>query len=76
VERIGRIGASLHATEFCALLDPLLCPKLQRGFTGAGAHEGTVWRVDEPGENLQPVYNTGPDAEKFVGSFKQPLGRA
>lgn len=74
VERIGRIGASLHAAEFCALMDPLLCQTLQRGFTGAGAHEGTVWLVDEPGQNLEPVYNTGPDAAKFVGCFKQPLG--
>ena len=73
-ERLARLGASIHAAEFCALLDPLMRQTLQRGFAEAGAHEGTVWLLDETSENLEPAYNSGPDADKFVGSFKQPLG--
>jgi len=72
--RLRQIGSSIHAAEFRALLDPLICQTLRRGFAEAGAHEGTVWLLDEAGENLEPAYNTGPGAEKFVGSFKQPLG--
>lgn len=72
--QLKQIGSSIHAAEFRALLDPLICGTLQRGFAAAGAHEGTVWLLDAEGENLEPAYNTGPDAEKFVGSFKQPLG--
>jgi len=74
VERLRQRGSSIHAREFRALLDPLLRQTLQRGFADAGADEGTVWLVDEAGENLEPAYNTGAHAEKFVGSFKQPLG--
>ena len=46
---------------------------LERGFQAAGADEGTIWLLDEPRENLVPAYNTGPDAARFVGQFKQPL---
>jgi len=72
-ERLARLGAGVHAAEFGALLDPLMRQTLQKGFDDAGAHEGTVWLLDESGENLEPAFNTGPDAEKFVGKFKQPL---
>jgi hypothetical protein len=72
--RLRQIGSSIHAAEFRGLLDPLVCQTLKWGFAEAGAHEGTVWLLDEAGENLEPAYNTGPDAEKIVGSFKQPLG--
>jgi hypothetical protein len=72
-ERLRQLAASIHAAEFRALLDPLICQSLQRGFAEVGAHEGTVWLLDEAGENLEPAYNTGPQANEFVGSFKQPL---
>jgi len=72
-ERLARVGASIHAEEFSALLEPLMRKALEQGFTEAGAHEGTVWLLDEPGEHLVPAYNTGPQAEEWVGQFKQPL---
>lgn len=72
-ERLARVGASIHAEQFADLFDPLMRHTLQRGLAEAGAHEGTVWLLDEPGENLIPAYNTGPNADKFVGKFKQPL---
>lgn len=43
------------------------------GFNRAGAHEGTVWLLDDPRQNLIPRFNSGPDAAKFVGSFRQSL---
>jgi hypothetical protein len=56
-----------------SLLDPLMRRTLEQGFADAGAHEGTVWIVDEPGGCLVPALNTGPQSEKLVGKFRQPL---
>jgi hypothetical protein len=72
-ERLARIGASLHAGQFGALLDPMMRQTLSQGFAEAGADEGTIWILDESGENLVPAYNTGPHAAELVGKFKQPL---
>ena len=72
-DRLIRVGASIHAEEFADIFDPLLRQILRQGFIEAGAHEGTIWVVDGPGENLVPAYNTGPNADKFVGKFKQRL---
>jgi hypothetical protein len=72
-ERLARLGASIHAEEFGALADPLLREVFQGGVTEAGAHEGTIWLADEAVEFLVPALNTGPNAEQFVGRFKQPL---
>ena len=46
---------------------------LEQGFQEAGAQEGTVWLLDEAAENLVPAYNTGPNAARIVGQFRQPL---
>jgi hypothetical protein len=71
--RLAQVGASVHAEQFGALLDPLIRGALEQGFTQAGAHEGTVWLVDETIEYLVPAYNSGMQAERLVGKFKQPL---
>jgi hypothetical protein len=72
-QRLERIGSSIYAPQFQSLLDPLMRQALARGFSEAGADEGTVWLVDETGENLEPAHNTGPQAARLVGRFKQPL---
>ena len=72
-ERLTRLGAEIHAEEFGALLDPLMCQVFQNGVNEAGADEGTIWLVDQAGEFLVPAYNTGPRAEQIVGKFQQPL---
>jgi len=72
-ERLARVGASIHIEQFGAIFDPLMRQILQQGFAEAGAHEGTVWLLDEGGEHLTPAYNSGPQADQFVGKFKQPL---
>jgi len=46
---------------------------LAQGFTDSKADEGTLWLVDSMGEYLVPAYNTGPNADKLIGKFRQPL---
>jgi hypothetical protein len=72
-ERIAAVAKSIQPENFASLLDPLARDVLARGFADAGAHEGTVWLPDAEGKHLVPAYNTGPDAEKMVGKFRQPL---
>jgi hypothetical protein len=67
------IAAQIQADQFADLIDPVVRRSLERGFADAGADEGTIWLLDQIGENLVPVFNTGPDADRFVGQFKQPL---
>ena len=71
--QLERIASRLHAPEFASLLDPLMRQTIERGFTEAGAHEGTIWLLDQEGQNLVPAHNTGPEAGQLLGSFKQPL---
>jgi hypothetical protein len=70
---LARVVANIQAGQFAALLDPLMQEVVQQGFAEAGAHEGTVWLVDAENENLVPAHNTGAQAAKIVGAFKQPL---
>jgi hypothetical protein len=72
-ERLERLASSLRPEQFGSVLSPLMREVLERGFAQARADEGTVWLLDEAGENLMPAYNTGPQAAQLVGRFKQPL---
>lgn len=72
LERLGRIGSEMRAADIDSIFDALMREVLERGFAQAGAHEGTVWLLDETGENLAPALNTGPDAHRLM-DFKQPL---
>jgi len=42
-------------------------------FRTIGAHEGTVWLLDEGRKYLIPRFNTGPNAASFVGIFRQDV---
>ncbi|MBM3834898.1 MAG: hypothetical protein FJ403_16815 [Verrucomicrobia bacterium] len=72
-ERLARVAASVNADNFRGLLDGLMQETLRRGFAEANAHEGTVWLLDREEEHVVPAFNTGPEADKIVGQFKQPL---
>jgi hypothetical protein len=72
-ERLAQAAASLTPQNFGSLLDPLASEVLQRGFGEAGAQEGTLWLLDDTAQHLVPAYNTGPNAHKLVGQFRQPL---
>jgi len=73
-KQLQEIAARIRADQFADLLDPVVRRTLERGFADAGADEGTIWLLDQTGKNLVPVFNTGPDADRFVGQFRQPLG--
>ena len=72
-ERLAQVAASVTPENFSSLLDPLARHVLQQGFDQATAHEGTVWLADAAGEFLVPAWNTGPEAARLLGRFKQPL---
>jgi hypothetical protein len=73
LERLERVAAGIHPEQFGSLIDPLMRQTLERGFAEAGAHEGTVWLLDQSAEFLVPAWNSGPHAVRLVGKFKQPL---
>ena len=58
---------------FGQVFDQSMRALLLEAFQRVGAHEGTVWLLDEGGEALVPRFNSGPHAEKFVGRFRQSL---
>src|SRR5207302_2607880 len=72
-ERLERMALAIGPRQFDGFLDPLMRQTLERGFLEAQADEGTVWLLDETAEHLVPAFNTGPDATRLVGTFKQPL---
>jgi hypothetical protein len=71
--RLEGVAALVSPDNFASLLDPLMHEVLRCGFTEAGASEGTVWLLDSPSLHLVPGYNSGPNADKLVGKFRQPL---
>ena len=79
--RVQSAANALDAETFADVLDPTMRSVVNAGFTAAGAHEGMIWlaerSADPPGEidALVAAYNTGPDAEKIVGKFRQPIGK-
>ena len=40
-----------------------------------GAHEGTIWLIDDSRQALVPRFNSGPKAAEMVGVLRQPLDR-
>jgi hypothetical protein len=72
LERLTRIGSEIRAADINSVFDALMRDVLDQGFAQVGAHEGTVWLLDDSGENLAPALNTGPDAHRLT-DFKQPL---
>lgn len=75
LHRLGLAATQVRPDNFYDILDPLMEGVLQRGFSAASAHEGSVWLLDAEGENLVPAYNSGPQAAEFVGRFRQPVNR-
>jgi hypothetical protein len=74
IEAQLRDAASLITGEkFAELFDGSMRALLTEGFRRAGAEEGTLWLLDEAREALVPRFNSGPNAEGFVGIFRQSL---
>ena len=69
-----KAAADLASAEaFEEFFDRTMRAQLAEAFAAAQAHEGTVWLLDETRSQLVPRFNSGPNAESFVGSFRQSL---
>ncbi len=65
----ARVGDATFDEFFEAPLRALLI----EAFNRVGAHEGSVWLLDEAREFLVPRYNSGPNAARFVNTFRQSV---
>jgi hypothetical protein len=72
-ERLAIVGRSITADNFASMLDETMRRAIHVAFRDAHADEGTIWLVEEATDTLVAAYNTGLNAEKLVGHFKQPL---
>ena len=73
-KRLESLGNEIAPEDFSdGVFSPLMRGVLSSSFSLAEATEGALWLADPNHEFLVPVFNSGPEAEKFVGSFKQPL---
>src|ERR1051325_11562907 len=70
---LSRICREIEPEKLSSLLDLATREALHRAFDQAGADEGTVWVADSARNHLIPVFNSGPNASRFVGEFRQPL---
>jgi hypothetical protein len=68
-ELAGRAGTG----AFDEFFDSTMRALVSNCFDTIGAHEGTVWLLDETRNYLIPRFNTGPNAASFVGRFRQSV---
>jgi hypothetical protein len=54
-------------------LTPELIGGLLACFAEIKADEGTLWLLNPSSQSLEPVWNSGPYASRFVGQHSQPL---
>jgi hypothetical protein len=71
--RLTQVGRSITAQNFSSVLDGTMRQLIHGVMDAVGANEGSIWLVDDPGEHLVIAYNNGPNAERLVAQFKQPL---
>lgn len=72
--RLELVGRSILPQNFSSILDEVMRQVIDKAVESAGGTEGSVWLADESSESLVIVYNTGPNSDRLVGHFKQPLG--
>jgi transcriptional regulator with GAF, ATPase, and Fis domain len=73
--RVRDAAQQVCGRAFGAVFDPGYERLLRNAFTTIGAHEGTVWLVDDAREHLVPRWNSGPQAAQFVDLLRQPLAK-
>lgn len=56
-----------------ALIDGLPARLTDTVLKSIGADEGSLWLAVDDGQALLPIWNNGPDAVRFVGSFRLPV---
>ena len=73
-KRLESLGNEIGPADFSdGIFSPLMKGVLSSSFLLADATEITLWLADQDQEFLVPIFNSGPEADKFVNSFKQPL---
>jgi hypothetical protein len=72
-ERVRLSASILSGGTFTDFLDPVMRETIAAAFRSAGGDEGTVWLLDEGREHLVAAFNSGPNADAFVGKFRQSL---
>jgi len=71
--RLRELAARAGTGAFEEFFDGTMRALLVDRFRTIGAHEGTVWLLDEGRNFLIPRFNTGPNAGSFVGRFRQSV---
>jgi GAF domain len=71
LQRVHERAALLDGAWFRSAQAALPRDVIVAAFTRCGAHEGTLWLVR--GDVLVPAINTGPNVERLVDAFRQPL---
>ena len=71
--RLAATAREITGEAFADVFDKSMRGLLVDGFHRVGAHEGTVWLLDETREALVPRFNSGPNAGEFVGVYRQSL---
>jgi GAF domain-containing protein len=72
-ERVRELAALAGAGGFEEFFDATMRASFVGALRAIGAHEGTVWLLDETRSVLIPRFNNGPHADNFVGRFRQSL---
>ncbi len=71
--RVRELAALTGVGGFEEFFDATMRVLLVESFRAVGAHEGTVWLLDESRTELVPRFNSGPNAAEFVGQFRLSL---
>ncbi len=71
--RVRELASLAGTGAFDEFFDSTMRAVVIEGLKHAGAHEGTVWLLDETRSFLIPRFNSGPNAVQFVGRFRQSL---
>jgi len=72
-ERVRELAALAGAGGFDEFFDSTMRALVVENLRAIGAHEGTVWLLDETRSFLIPRFNNGPHAANFVNRFRQSL---
>jgi hypothetical protein len=71
--RMTELAALAGAGGFDEFFDYTMRAHFISSLGKIGAHEGTVWLLDETRSCLIPRFNNGPKAANFVGRYRQNL---
>jgi hypothetical protein len=71
--RLRDLAARAGTGAFDEFFDSTMRAHVETCFRAIGAHEGTVWLLDDSRNYLVPRFNTGPNAASFVGRFRQSV---